>query len=129
MKDNKVIKWGVAIALAVGVFQPIATFSNGISAVGCAQATRIINNPREMVDACAKYGIYLQLADGEVNYNEDRANSMTSTGCKEIASNQSPAMGFKPGDLTFVDSPQIVFDCYEFGVSLNNGNEFGEVNH
>ena len=130
MKRNKVIKDAVVIALSSSVFQPTVTYSHDETlGAGCGQATRIINNSREMVEECAKYGVYLPLANGEVNYNEDRANSMTVTGCKEIAGNQSKKMGFTPGDLTFVESPQIVIDCQEFGINLNNGNTFGEIGH
>ena len=130
MRSNKIIKYAVAIALSIGVLQPIASYSHDKTlGAGCGQATRFTDNSREMVDECAKYGIYLQLANGEVNYNEDRANSMTATGCKEIAGNQSKSMGFTPGDLTFVESPQIVIDCQEFGINLNNGNTFGEIGH
>ena len=109
--------------------EPVISESN-TSGINCGQADRIVNNPPEMVEACAREGITLRgeaPADDNIQPLPELFNAYAKNGEGLIIwTDNRNSQAFKAcQELDIYDSRNpkgVVEYCKQFA----NGNEFGE---
>ncbi len=99
-----------------------------MSAIGCGQATRIVNNSPEMVESCAKFGVTLRGEDPSEDHNKPVPEVFDANGKdgSVVVIYTENRLGKAAEDCKKIDrnnnTDEIVKYCDQFA----NGNTFGE---